>query len=163
VFQTALLSGNTNKMATIVLSLVQPLLKKGRTLWMGKFYNLPALDQRLKSLKDDCVGTLCLSRKDIPQRVKDKKLRIGELVAQHSSPVSVLKWKNKKEMTKISTYHGQETRMKVMKCKHEKQKPASVLDYNENMGGVDLKDHLLQPYVLERKKITRWYITLFRR
>ena len=45
-----------------------------------------------------------------------------------------------------------------MKCRQEKQKPVSVLDYNENMGGVDLKDQLLQPYLLERKKMTKWYI-----
>jgi hypothetical protein len=31
------------------------------------------------------------------------------------------------------------------------------------MGGVDLKDHLLQPYLLERKKMTKSYIKLFRR
>jgi len=31
------------------------------------------------------------------------------------------------------------------------------------MGGVDLKDQLLQPYLLERKKMTKWYIKLFRR
>ena len=37
----------------------------------------------------------------------------------------------------ISTYHGQETRKKLRKCRQEKQKPVSVLDYNENMGGVD--------------------------
>jgi len=63
-------------------------------------------------LKTDCVGTLHLSRKDVPQRVKEKKLKKGELVAQYSGPVSVLKWKDKKDVTMISTYHGQETRMK---------------------------------------------------
>jgi len=31
------------------------------------------------------------------------------------------------------------------------------------MGGVDLKDQLLQPCLLERKKITKWYIKLFKR
>jgi len=58
VFQTAFVSGDTNKTATIVLSLVEPLLKKGRTLWMDSFYNSPALAQRLKSLKtvlEPCV------------------------------------------------------------------------------------------------------------
>ena len=78
----------------------------------GQFYNSPAQAQRLKSLKTDCVGTLRLSRKDVPQRVKEKKLKKGELVAQHSGPVSVLKWKDKKDVTMISTYHGEETRMK---------------------------------------------------
>ena len=75
MFQTAFISGDTNKTATIVLSLVEPLLKKGHTLWMDNFYNSPALAQRLKSMKTDCVGTLCLSRKDVPQRVKEMKLR----------------------------------------------------------------------------------------
>ena len=107
---------------------------------MDNFYNSPALAQRLKSLKTDCVGTLRLSRKDVPQRVKEKKLKKGEMVAQHSGPVSILKWKDKKDVTMVSTYHGEETRMKLMKCREEKRKPVSVLDYNENMGVVDLKD-----------------------
>ena len=71
-----------------MLSLVEPLLNKGRTLWMDNFYNSPALAQRLKSLKTDCVGTPRLSRKDVPQGVKDKKQKKRELVAQHSGPVS---------------------------------------------------------------------------
>jgi hypothetical protein len=124
---------------------------------------LPALAKRLKALNTDCVGTLLLSRKGVPQRVKDKKLREGELVAQHSGLVSVLKWKDKTEVTIISTYHRQETRMKLTKHKQEKQKPVSVLDYDDNMAGVDLKDNLLQPYLLERMKMTKWYIKLFRR
>jgi len=70
---------------------------KGALVVDRQFYNSPALAQRLKILKTDCVGTLRLSRKDVPQRVKEKKLKIGELVAQHSAPVSFLKWKEKKE------------------------------------------------------------------
>jgi len=123
VFQTAFISGDTNKTAAIVLSLLEPLLEKGRTLWMDNFYNSPALSQRLKTLKTDCVGTLILSRKDVPQRVKGKKLQKGELVAQHSGTVSVLKWKDKKEVTIISSYHGEERRMNRTKCRQEKHKP----------------------------------------
>ena len=101
VFHTAFISGDTNKTAAIVLSLVEPLLEKGRTLWMDNFYNSPALAQRLKTLKTDCVGTLLPSRTDVPQRVKEKKLKKGELVAQHSGKVSVLKWKDKKDQVKF--------------------------------------------------------------
>ena len=68
-----------------------------------------------------------------------------------------------KDVTMIWTYLGQETRIKLMKCGQEKQKPVSVLDYNEKMGGIDLKDQLFQPCLLERKKMTKWYIKLFRR
>ena len=119
MFQTAFISGDTNITAAIVLSLVEPLLNKGRTLWMDNFYNSPALTQTLKSLKTDCVGTVHLRRKDVPQIVKDKKLKKGELVAQHSGPVSVLKWKDKKDVTMILTYRGQETRIRLVKCRHE--------------------------------------------
>jgi len=73
------------------------------------------------------------------------------LLAQNSGQVAVLKFKDKKLVTKFSTYHGEETTMKLTKCRQEKQKPVLVLDYNENMGGVDLKDQLFQPYLLERK------------
>ena len=108
------------------------------------------------------METLRLSRKDVPQRVKEKKLQKGELVAQHSGPVSVLKWIDKNGMTMISSYHGEKTRMNRRKCRQEKQKPASVLDYNENIGGVDLKDQFLQTYLLQRKRMTKCYTKLFR-
>jgi hypothetical protein len=31
------------------------------------------------------------------------------------------------------------------------------------VGGVDLKDKIFQPYLLERNKMSKWYIKLFRR
>jgi hypothetical protein len=31
------------------------------------------------------------------------------------------------------------------------------------MGGTDLKDQILQPYLLERKKGSKWYVKLFKR
>jgi hypothetical protein len=49
------------------------------------------------------------------------------------------------------------------KREEEREKPVSILDYNQNMIGVDLKDQLFHAYLLERKKMTNWYIKMFRR
>jgi hypothetical protein len=59
--------------------------------------------------------------------------------AQHSSPVLVIRWSNKKNVTMISAYHRDETHTVSNRGKN-KIKPVCVLDYNQYMGGVDLKD-----------------------
>lgn len=43
------------------------------------------------------------------------------------------------------------------------KKPLCLEEYNKHMGGVDLKDQKLQPFLLERKKGSKWYIKLFKR
>jgi hypothetical protein len=78
-FQSTLLSEEKSKTAAIVLSLVEPLLGKEHTLWMDNFYNAPTLAITLQFLKTDCVGTLCLNRKDLTKIVNEKKLRKGEI------------------------------------------------------------------------------------
>jgi hypothetical protein len=61
--------------------------------------------------KDEMYVVIALSRKDVLQRVTAKNPNKGELVAEHTGPVSVLKWKVKKDVTMISSYHGQETKI----------------------------------------------------
>jgi hypothetical protein len=77
VFKTALIADYNSKTSATVLSLVEPLLNRGHTLLMGNFYNAPAQAQKLKSPKTDCIGTLCLNRKDMPKMAKDKNQRKG--------------------------------------------------------------------------------------
>ncbi|PNF18924.1 hypothetical protein B7P43_G18030, partial [Cryptotermes secundus] len=158
-----LLTPEMNKPTSIVLQLVEPLLKQGRTVWMDNYYNSPFLARTLKiTYKTDCVGTLNLNRKNVPPQVKNTKLKKGEIVAQHCGPVSITKWHDKKNVTMISTYHSHDTRTVTIRGK-EVVKPVSVLDYNKSMIGVDLKDQLLHSYLIERKKMNKWYMKLFRR
>lgn len=42
-------------------------------------------------------------------------------------------------------------------------KPAIVLDYNKNMGGVDMRDQMLEGYLMERKRGSKWYVKVFKR
>jgi hypothetical protein len=92
--------------------------------------------------------------------VKNAKLKKGEIVAQHAGPVLVTKWCDKKFVTVISTYHSHDTRTVTIRGK-EVVKPISVRDYNKFMIGVDLKDQLLHSYLIERKRMNRWYMKLF--
>jgi len=62
----------------------------------------------------------------------------------------------------VSTYHNAKTQRVSNKGK-ETEKPLCVIDYNHNMGGVNLKDNLLHMYMVERKKMTNWYLKLFKR
>jgi hypothetical protein len=63
----------------------------------------------------------------------------------------------------ISTYHKDDMRVVVNKPNRVQSKSVVVCDYNVNILGVDLKDQMLQPYLLERKKSTKWYQKLFKR
>ncbi|KAG8239609.1 hypothetical protein J437_LFUL018430, partial [Ladona fulva] len=117
---------------------------------MDNYYNSPILARLLKiNYHTDC-------------RVKEKKLKKGEVFGEHSGPISVLKWSDKKIVSMISTYHGAEMKTES-KGQKIKTKPISVIDYNRFMGGVDLKDQLLQSYLIERKRNTKWYMKVFRR
>jgi hypothetical protein len=78
------------------------------------------------------------------------------MIAQH---VLVIKWSDKKKyITMISTYHGDETQ--TFKKRKQKVKLVCILDYNQYMGGVDLKDQLLESYLVERKRTNKWYMNV---
>jgi len=138
------------------------LFGRGHTLWIENFFNSPELARKLKiEHSTDCVGTLKLNRKNVPKELKDKKEEKGEIIARYSGPVAVLKWRDKRNVTMASTYHNADTQRISNKGK-ETENHLCVMDYNHKMGGVDLKDKLLHMYMVERKKITKWYLKLFK-
>jgi len=124
----------------------------GHTLWIDSFFNSSKLARKLKiEHSTDCVDTLKLNRKNIPKEVKDEKLEKGEIIARNWGPVTVLKWRDKRNVTMVSTYHSTDTQRVSNKGK-ETETPLCVIDYSHNMGGVDLKDQLLHMYIVKREK-----------
>jgi len=62
----------------------------------------------------------------------------------------------------VSTYHNAETQRVSNKGK-ETEKPLCMTDYNHNTGELNLKYKLLHMYMGKRKKMTKWYLKLFKR
>lgn len=162
-FQSTLTDKNTLKSTAIVMSLLEPILDKGHTVWMDNWYNSPDLSVLLKSRKTDTCGTLKLKRKNVPQEVKSTKLNKGEIVANSSKNVMVLKWRDKRVVTLISTFHNHEMKLNVKKTGQAEFKPELVFDYNKEMGGVDKRDQMLHSFLVERKRGRKWYMKLFKR
>jgi hypothetical protein len=73
---------------------------------------------------------------------------ISMIFGQHSEVIGFLTWHDKQRVMTVSTYHTDEMHMTVSRGK-EITKPGVVSDYNNHMGGVDLKDQMLQQYTLE--------------
>ena len=87
--------------------------------------------------------------------MKNTKLEKGEIIARHSGPVTILKWHDKRNVTMVSIYHSAHIQRVSNKGK-ETEKPLCVIDYNHNMGRVNLEDQLLHMCMVERKKMTKW-------
>jgi len=65
--------------------------------------------------------------------VKDKKLEKGEIIARYSGPVTVIKWRDKRNVTMVSIYHSADTQRVSNKGK-ETEKPLCMTHYNHNGG-----------------------------
>ena len=81
--------------ARVVLELAHSLLGQGYCLLLDNYYNSIDLSDKLAKERTDCMGTMRLNRKGIPQEVKSKKLAKGDLVAQFRKKQVILKWRDK--------------------------------------------------------------------
>ncbi|XP_022829482.1 piggyBac transposable element-derived protein 4-like [Spodoptera litura] len=154
------------KSTAFLQKLIGPLLNKGYRLFLDSRYNSPLLARFLKLNGTDCVGTLEPSSMDVPVVINKAPLKRGEFIARHSGDVSILSWQDNKRVTMISTCHGSATALPTVssrpQCRAVPFKPQVVLDYNKFMGGVDMKDQILEPYLIERQHCAK-HMKLFKR
>lgn len=156
--------GFKNTTAKVVLAVSDGYLDVGHVLVMDNWYNQVSLTRYLKSRHTDVLGTLNRKQKNIPRVITslNDNMRLGQMVSRHCGDISVVAWKDFKIETMISTYHSNDTRQS-QRAGQPVTKPVVVCDCNKYMGGVDLKDHRLSMYPMERKTTTKWYTKVFRR
>ncbi|VVD01493.1 unnamed protein product [Leptidea sinapis] len=157
--------GFANSTAKVVLELMDGYLDVGHHLVMDNWYNQLVLTRYLKSRRTDVLGTISRKRKYIPQDLKDLKqnqVARGDSIARHCGDIALVTWKDVKLVTVVSTYH-QHQMVPVIRAGVPMEKPIAVQEYNQYMGGVDLKDQKLSMFPFERKTCLKWYIKVFRR
>ena len=138
----------------VVVDLMEPLLEKGYHLYIDNWYSSITLFKYLYEHHTQACGTVRINRRGFPEPVKQAKLRRGEVSAYRSSELLALKFKDKRDVTMLSTIHNEE--MVQGRRNAAQQKPKCISDYNKYMGGVDRTDQLLQPYEIARKSL-KWY------
>ncbi|CAJ0923684.1 unnamed protein product [Ranitomeya imitator] len=102
-------------------------------------------------------GTVGKNRVGFPSQLVSRPLERGASFSLASDQLLAVKWKDRKDVYMLSTLHADTTvTVRERGATRDKEKPVCVTDYNKHMGGVDLSDQFLQPYLVKRK--TRaWY------
>ena len=99
-----------DKPGSVVAKLCEPLLYQGRIIFADNFYTSLLLAIYLKDRNTDLCGTLRKNRMGLPVRVTTAKLKKNDSIARPKDGcVTVLKWRDTRDVIMISTCHGNET------------------------------------------------------
>lgn len=141
----------------VVLEMAEDYLDMGRTVYTDNWYSSYNLATELLNRKTHLVGTLRSNRKNNPKEVIQKKLKKGDYIAkQCNRGVTVLKWKDKRDVLVISTKHKASMVSFINNYGKEIQKPNIILDYNKGKSLVDVCD-LRNSYHNPLRRTLKWY------
>ena len=146
---------------SVVMTLMQPYLRKDHNLFMDNWFSSPVLFEELHANSTGACGTARENRSGMP--LFSDKLARGEIDYRHTDILLAVKWFDRREATMLSTIH--EPRLANSGKIHWQsnapiRKPESVLDYNQDMGTVDKSDMQISCVECVRKSV-KWYKKLF--
>ena len=145
----------------VVKKMVEPYLRKGHIMYTDNWYTSPMLCQYLHENKIGSCGTVRESRKKMPKF--PKKMEKGECVKKKCENILALKWKDKRPVTLLTTFHPgtlMDSGKVDRKTKEKIMKPDVVIDYTKNMRLVDKSDMQIGEIDSGRKTV-KWYKKLF--
>jgi hypothetical protein len=157
----------------IAYTLIENYVEKGHCLFVDNFYTTPRLAEYLLSKNTALVGTVRHNRKNVPKELVSKQLGRGEAAFMTSDKgVLAVKYraisdkanKQPKVVYMLTTSHGVEMKNSGTTGRDGSvvMKPTCIIDYNHNMGGVDMVDQQLHTMDVLRKTY-KWYKKVFLR
>ncbi|XP_046970709.1 piggyBac transposable element-derived protein 4-like [Vanessa cardui] len=118
------------------------------------------------------VGTIRINRKGLPDLItgrnlnreekKETSLKPGEFIYQCAAPISVVKWRDTKDVFVASSAFDPRAFELIWRKQKDGSKkpmfcPLSITKYTQFMGGVDHFDHYRASYPLGRKSRKNWH------
>ena len=101
-------------------------------LYPDNWYTSPKLVNTLCTRTTD-VGTRRINIKEFPDFMKKARLKKGERAAAFRKKQMIMKWKDKRDVVFVSTFHD-DSMQDVTTKQGVNQKPHIILDYNKTMG-----------------------------
>nr|XP_042903779.1 piggyBac transposable element-derived protein 4-like [Parasteatoda tepidariorum] len=147
----------------VVKSLLEELASQGYHLYIDRFFMSPSLADELFGLQTNTCGTVMGRRKGMPENFPPPKMKIGEMLVLQKKNMNLTAFKDRREVLVISTMHDAkllDTGKKDHATSNPIMKPECIIEYNKNMGGVDLSDAVIIQYPSFRKTV-KWYKKLF--
>ncbi|CAM1325723.1 PGBD4 (predicted) [Pycnogonum litorale] len=147
----------------VVLDLIENLPAMGHCLYTDNWHSSPYLFLNLLHRNFNAVGTVKCNRKQMPiDMKKDKqKMNRGDVAVRSCGTLMALRWKDKKDIFMLSTFHTGEMKFAKTSRNGDIFKPHCVLDYNMNMGGIDRGYQLLATFPIMRKYMKSYKIIFF--
>lgn len=141
----------------VVMTLAQPLFNKGHTVCTDNWYTSLDLANKLLAKKTHLIGTIKINRRGLPKEVTGQKLNRGEIAAkQNRKGVTILKWKDTRDVTMLSTKHTIDYVHYKNKRGNITEKPRMIQEYNKAKAAVDLSDQMTA-YCSPLRKTEKWY------
>ena len=140
----------------VAMSLCQNIFNKGHTLCIDNWYSSIDLAEEFIARNTHVIGTIRSNRRKISKEVVQKKLQRREIFAkENENGITLMKWKDKRDVLLLSTKHSVETTI-VRKKGYDIVKPKLVIDYNEAKSSVDISDQMTS-YIGPLRKTVKWY------
>lgn len=147
---------------SVVTTMLENYYNRGHILYIDNWYTSPNLAELLLEKNTGVCGTVRKNRKGMPD-IKNK-LKKGDVhFLSNDDKILATFWCDKRDVTMLSTVHEPkmlETGKRDRKTNLMIQKPASVLEYNAKMGGVDKTDMRIS-FVDCTRKTLKWYKKVF--
>lgn len=149
--------GGKDHVKKVMRVLMSNYVHKGHSLYVDNYYSSVGMAEEFLNKNTYITGTLQFNRKGNPVQVIITRLQPNEACIMHNSNnVTVTKWRDKREISFVSTEHNSEYIQTQNKYGNISFKPKVQVKYNKYMRAVDKHDQMLSYYCAEHKTL-RWY------